>query len=225
MQLDNVIPWGRSYNEYLTMFELTAVDLQKTILGCSDGPASFNAKLSRRGGRIISVDPVYQFSAEQIENRIEAVYPEVLSQVTINQQDFIWDTIKNVADLAQLRMAAMQQFLADYDRGRQTGRYIAASLPDLPFTDQQFELALCSHFLFLYSDHVDLAQHIKAMKELCRVAGEVRVYPLVKLDNRQSQHLPAVIAALNNEGIDTSLQPVRYQFQKGATQMLVAKIL
>ena len=52
------------------MFNLTSDDLERKILGCGDGPASFNAELTELGGNIISVDPIYFFSADQIRQRI-----------------------------------------------------------------------------------------------------------------------------------------------------------
>jgi hypothetical protein len=56
--LNQVVPWGRSFEEYVAMFALTDVDLGGRILGCGDGPASFNAVLTSRGGRIVSVQAV-----------------------------------------------------------------------------------------------------------------------------------------------------------------------
>jgi len=100
---------------------------------------------------------------------------------------------------------------------------VPASLPSLPFPDSEFDLALCSHFLFLYSDHVDAAAHLASMRELCRAASEVRVFPVVSLDGKTSRHLDFVMTALADDGIAVSLQPVSYRFQKGATEMLVAK--
>jgi len=50
MQLSEIIPLGRSYEEYVTMFAFSATDSRKRILGCGDGPASFNAELSNSGG-------------------------------------------------------------------------------------------------------------------------------------------------------------------------------
>jgi len=50
LALENVVPWGRSYAEYLRMFSLTEKELSVHILGCGDGPAAFNATLTRRGG-------------------------------------------------------------------------------------------------------------------------------------------------------------------------------
>jgi ubiquinone/menaquinone biosynthesis C-methylase UbiE len=98
-------------------------------------------------------------------------------------------------------------------------------LPNLPFENHAFDLALCSHYLFLYSKHVDEALHIASLLELCRVAKEVRVYPLISLDGSRSRHLDAVISVLKNKNIDVSLQPVEYQFQKGANEMLLAKCI
>lgn len=212
------MPWGRSFAEYQAMFKLSNTDLQQNILGCGDGPAAFNQELTQRGGRVISIDPIYDFSASQIKARIN----DVLSQVENNKTDFVWKNIKSVDELGQVRMQAMNDFLADYDDGKQQGRYLSASLPTLDFADQQFDLALCSHFLFLYSDHFSLAQHSESVLELCRVAKEVRIYPLVTLAGETSPHLDVVIKKLNQHNIKTQLQQVDYQFQQGATKMLVA---
>ena len=67
-----VVPWGRSFNEYCRMFHLTDEDLQRSILGCADGPASFNAEMSRQGHRVVSCDPLYHLTTDQIKQRIDA---------------------------------------------------------------------------------------------------------------------------------------------------------
>ena len=127
--LEKVVPWGRSYEEYISMFSLLDGDLERRILGCRDGPAGFNAELTRRGGRVVSVDPIYQFSAEEIKGRIEETYETVLvlNQTRQNQEEFIWTYIKNVDELGRMRMLAMNQFLNDYPNGK--GRYIIGELP------------------------------------------------------------------------------------------------
>lgn len=224
MELSKVVPWGRSLSEYKEMFSLSGSDLNKKILGCSDGPASFNAELSKVGSSIISIDPIYQFSTKEIRSRINEVYPEIMNQVARSTEDYVWKGIANVEAMGRARMDAMQSFLGDYEQGKKSGRYINASLPTLPFKNAEFELALCSHYLFLYSEHVNQDQHILSMKELCRVASEVRVYPLLSIDNNQmSPHLEPVTAALKKSGFSASLVPVEYEFQKGATEMLVVK--
>ena len=223
MELKNVVPWGRSFDEYRDMFMLTDADLQKRILGCGDGPASFNAILTKAGGNVVSADPVYRFTADQIRSRVREVYPEIMSEVSKNPDDYVWESIRDIEHLGKVRMEAMELFFDDYEQGKQTGRYINASLPELPFENNAFDLALCSHYLFLYSGHVSLQEHILSMKELCRVANEVRVYPLVTLEGKPSGHLDPVVAELQNVGVDVSFHKVRYCFQKGAEEMLVVK--
>ncbi|MCG8344137.1 MAG: SAM-dependent methyltransferase [Chlorobiales bacterium] len=223
MKLKDIVPWGRSFEEYRDMFLLTGADLQKTILGCGDGPASFNAGLTKSGGKVVSADPVYRFTTDEIRSRVRDVYPEIMSEVSKNPDEYVWDSIRDVRHLGQVRTEAMELFFDDYEQGKKAGRYIDASLPELPFEDKIFHLALCSHYLFLYSEHVSLEQHILSMKELCRVANEVRVYPLVTLDGKRSEYINPVVSELRNDGLDVSFQKVRYRFQKGADEMVVAK--
>ena len=223
MELTNVVPWGRSFEEYQAMFGLTEGDLSKRILGCGDGPASFNVEATDRGFQVTSCDPVYQFRADEIRRRIDDVYPEIMTKMRQGVGNYIWDSLSSVEQLGEVRMKAMSRFLSDFDAGCRQGRYVSASLPSLPFSDSQFDLALCSHYLFLYSEHVDGAAHLESMRELCRVASEVRVFPVVSLNGEASMHLDQVMSALSANGIDVSLQPASYRFQKGATDMLVAK--
>ena len=81
MHLDEIIPWGRSFDEYRRMFALSDDELGGSILGCADGPASFNAEATRRGSRIVSCDPIYRFERSQIQRRIAETYPDNLSAV------------------------------------------------------------------------------------------------------------------------------------------------
>ncbi|MGH2436910.1 MAG: SAM-dependent methyltransferase [bacterium] len=175
--LDQVVPWGRSFDEYRRMLALTEDDLHWKILGCGDGPASFNAEATRRGHHIISCDPVYRFGKSQIQGRIGATYDQALAQTRLNAHEFVWgDGIRNVEELGQVRRAAMRAFLEDYDFGKRAGRYVDAELPTLPFGNGVFDLALCSHLLFLYSTQLSEAFHRAALHEMCRVATEVRIF-------------------------------------------------
>ena len=219
--LASVVPWGRSYDEYVRMFALTDADLASRILGCGDGPASFNAEATRRGDRVVSSDPLYQFSAAQIRERIEVTKAEVLAQARKNAHEFVWDeAIPTLEVLERVRMSAMQAFLDDYEPGRAEGRYVDAGLPSLPFADDAFDLALCSHFLFLYSQQHDAAFHLQSMRELCRVAREVRVFPLLALGAQPSPHVTPVTAALGGDGFTVRVERVPYEFQRGGNQML-----
>lgn len=46
------------------MFALSDGDLQLKILGCADGPASFNAEASRLGHSVIAIDPSIDSTSE-----------------------------------------------------------------------------------------------------------------------------------------------------------------
>lgn len=223
LQLNTVIPWGRSFSEYIRMFDLTSDDLKQSILDCASGPASFNVEMTKQGYSIISCDPLYQFSAADISQRIQDTYRTVIDGVKASSQDYIWDYISCPEQLGEIRMAAMKQFLADFPIGKPQGRYLTAELPQLPFNSQQFDLALCSHFLFTYSDHFSEDFHLNAILELCRVAQQVRIFPLLKVSGEPSPFLQPIIQELENRGYLTTIKTVNYEFQKNGNQMLKIK--
>jgi hypothetical protein len=218
--LDRVVPWGRSFDEYRQMFALSEIDLRSRILGCADGPAAFNADASRRGVEVVSCDPLYSADGNQIRQRIEATFQEVVDETRRNADEFVWDTIGSVDELARLRRSAMDTFLDDYEPGKAEGRYIDAALPALPFADRAFDLAICSHFLFLYSDQLGEAFHLESVHDLCRVAREVRIFPLLALGSRPSPYVETIAAAVRQAGCDVSIDAVPYEFQRGGNQML-----
>ena len=218
--LEQVVPWGRSFDEYRRMFALSGDDLARRILGCGDGPAGFNAEATRRGAAVISCDPIYQWDAAQIRSRIAATYDTVLDQARRNADEFVWDSIASVDELGAVRMAAMEDFLADYGGGTAEGRYLTAELPALPFADSSFDLALCSHFLFLYSLQLDEAFHHASIRELCRVAREVRIFPLLALGGQQSPYVDRVMEGIRSAGHEVSIERVPYEFQRGGNEMM-----
>lgn len=219
-QLSQIVPWGRNFQEYVAMFALSADDLRGTILGCGDGPASFNCELTQRGGNAVSVDPLYEYRADEIETRIDETYEEVLLQTKRNRDEFVWTRISSVEELGRIRLAAMREFLADYERGKVQGRYRCGALPALNFADREFTLALSSHLLFLYSQVLDLEFHIAAIREMCRVAGEARIFPLLELGARPSPYVPGVMNHFRNDGYEVEIVRVNYEFQRGGNQML-----
>lgn len=223
MKLNAVVPWGRTLAEYQLMFNLSQADAEAQILGCGDGPASFNAEMTALGYSVVSIDPIYQFSAEQIRQQVQATYASVISQVKQNSHRYIWKNFQDADELGQARLAAMERFLLDYEVGKDEGRYRNQSLPNLEFIDHQFELCLCSHFLFLYSDQLSLEFHLASIAELLRVSHEVRIFPLVKLDGEPCPYLNPIVEELCSREFDVQVQAVAYEFQKGGNQMLNVK--
>jgi hypothetical protein len=218
--LDQVVPWGRSFDEYRGMFALTDADLGLRMLGCGDGPASFNAEATRRGADVISCDPIYRFDADDIREQIAVTYERILEQTRQNADEFVWDSIRSIDELGQVRMGAMQDFLKDYPPGKAGGRYVTGELPTLPFADSSFDLALCSHLLFLYSNQLGEAFHRVAILELCRVAREVRIFPLLALGGQRSPFVDESVETLRGTGFAVSIVTVAYEFRRGGNQMM-----
>ena len=218
--LEQVVPWGRSLDEYRRMFEMSERNLAANILGCGDGPASFNAEMTALGRSVVSCDPIYAFSKEQIARRVEETYDPIIEQVRRNAQNYVWSDFRDPDALGQHRLATMRAFLADFDAGRTAARYLPDALPALSFADGQFDLALCSHLLFLYSEQLTLEFHTAAIHELCRVAREVRIFPLLALDCRRSPHIAPVQERLCEAGFVVEIQHVPYEFQAGGNQMM-----
>jgi hypothetical protein len=217
---DQIVPWGRSRREYELMFRLRAEDLSEGVLDCGGGPASFTAEMLASNVHAVAVDPIYAFSGPEILARFEAVVEPMISQIRATPEDWTWSYHRDPDDLCANRRAALEMFLADYDRGLREQRYITGELPSLPFDSGSFGLAVCSHLLFLYSDLLSEDFHIRSVIELCRVADEVRIFPLLTLRREPSPHLAAVRSVLDSKGLGSEVVRVDYELQRGGNQML-----
>jgi len=220
IEYKNVVPWGRRFDEYCQMFDLTESDLKKSIISCGDGPASFNFEATQKGYSVTSIDPIYFFTKEQIQRRIDETYTIVLEETYKNKDYFIWKNIKDVDALGKLRMEAMQLFLDDFDKGLREKRYIPGELPYLNFQDAQFDIAICSHFLFLYSDNLSFDFHIQSIEEMLKVANEVRVFPIIDMNLTTSKYYIPTVQYFQNKHLKVSEIEVGYEFQKGGNKML-----
>ena len=118
-------------------------------------------------------------------------------------------------------MAAMRQFLEDFPTGMHEGRYVTDELPNLSFNTGQFDLALCGHLLFTYSDQLSEDFHLASILEMCRVANEVRIFPLlVHFSGEISPLLQPIMNRLQELGYKVEIKQVPYEFQKGGNQLL-----
>ncbi len=216
----SIVPWGRSYEEYRSMFHLGDTDLDRRILGCADGPASFNFHMHRLGKKVVSADPLFKFNAGEIRKRIDTTAGDVLKQTYANREKFIWERIPSIEELERIRREAMEEFLIDYSSAEKKERYICASLPALPFRNGGFDLALCSHFLFLYTDNLSEQFHVDSVRELCRVAREVRIFPILDANANRSKYLDEVVRVLTSDGKNVREERVLYEFQRGGDVML-----
>lgn len=221
-QLSKVVPWGRTLEEYKTMFNLTKEELKKSIASFGDGPASFNSEMTKLNNSVISFDPIYQFTKGQLLNRIEVTKDIVMKQAKENKDNFIWTTIKDLDELERIRMRAMYDFIEDFDKGKNENRYVPHELPNkINFQDKNFDIGLSSHFLLLYPD-LGLDFHIKAIDEILRICEEVRIFPILDLDAKESRVLKPIIDNYS-KSYEVNIEKTDYMFQKGGDKMLVIK--
>ncbi len=203
------------------MFALTPKELSASVLDCGGGPASFAAEMHRRGNCVVSCDPLYELSADKISKKIEETYPQILEATKKNVEHFVWAEFGTPEGLGEFRRATMRTFLQDFPEGLKDGRYRTAALPTLPFRDRQFDLALCSHLLFTYSDALSFQFHVDSIRELCRVATEARIFPLLaQFGTEHSAWLAETIQRLEADNHRYEIIRVAYEFQKGGNEML-----
>ena len=221
-ELSKVVPWGRTLEEYNTMFNLNNEDLKKSIASFGDGPASFNTEMTNLKNNVTSFDPIYQFTKQQLINRIQETKDIVMKQAKENKDNFIWTTIKNLHELKKIRMGAMYKFIDDFETGKEQNRYISHELPNKTyFLDKHFDIGLSSHFLLLYPD-LGLEFHIKSIDEMLRICSEVRIFPILDLDAKESNLLKPIVDNYSNS-YNVKIEKTDYMFQKDGDKMLVIK--
>lgn len=213
---------ARSGAEYAAMFGLDLAQLAgRRVLDCPGGAAAFVADAGTLGVEVTAVDPVYAGSHEDLVTHAHAETVRGNDYLRREPDRYVWTYFRDVAQHLEERAAAVDRFAAD--RAQHPDRYVAGSLPSLPFPDDAFDLALSSHLLFTYDDRLDVGFHERAIVELLRVAREVRCFPTLSMRFERSPAVPAVVAAAERAGAEVTLAPSSYEFQRGGSEMIVAR--
>ncbi len=209
---------ARSFDEYRAMFARADSDLSGSVLDCPGGASSFTACANLAGASAVAADPVYARLRHSLAAHVIAEVERGSVHTVAGADRYVWDFYGDPGGHTRLRRASAEAFSRDLIA--HPARYLAASLPRLPFPAGRFDLVLSSHFLFTYADRLDLEFHRAALCELHRVARrEVRVFPLLEQGGRPvTALLSGLLATL---GIPHRIQPVGYEFQRGGNEMLV----
>ena len=221
--LSGVTPRGRRAFEYEAFFDLSADTLSGTVLDCGAGPSSFSAEMTQRGVKAMALDPIYGSAVSTLRADLARAEERIRVAFAAEHDRFVWDFYGDTERLLTTRRQAAETFFSDFPLGQPLGRYICGELPELPFGTSRFDLALCSHLLFLYDHELDLKFHLEALSEMTRVAAEVRVFPLISLDGTPSRFVPEARSFLEQLGLEVSLEPVSFEFQRGANRMFRAR--
>ena len=222
LDIDRIAFFGRTYDEYLKMFDLTEDHLRKIkVLDCPAGASSFTAEALRKGLSVTACDVLYDLSVKELVRKGCEDIRHVFERFDEVSHLYTWKYYRNKEEVIYLRHSALSLFSEDLTGGVERGNYIQARLPDLPFPDRRFDLVLSGHFLFLYGDRLDINFHISCLRELLRVSsGEVRIFPLTGLDAEPYPRLYEILRRFRSEGINATVVKVPFEFQRGANAMM-----
>jgi Methyltransferase domain len=212
---------SRSFAEYEAMFMLRESDLGGRLLDCPGGASSFTADASVLGAVVTAVDPVYATPIPVLQELVQEESDRGSAHTAAGMDRYQWEFYGDLEGHREMRKQSAAVFARDIEEHPE--RYLAASLPELPFEDGQFDLVLSSHFLFTYADRLDQDFHHAALIELHRVSRrEVRVFPLLDQAGHPLDDLiGAVLGRLSGQGIEARVLEVPYEFQRGGNEMLV----
>lgn len=221
IRLERIVFIGRTYDEYLRMFHLKPGDLKgRTVLDCPGGACSFTAKARQIGIEAVAADISYQFDPLELEAKGRLDIGHAVQHVESLGDQYRWDEFGGSEGLRAERTRALNVTVQDMKE--HPDRYIAAVLPMLPFADRQFDMTLSAHFLFMYSDKLDYAFHEQTVAELMRVTkDEIRIFPLVDQSSRRYKDMQKLLTFAAGNGWSPEERPSDYEFQRGASSMLV----
>jgi hypothetical protein len=217
--LDHVVFYGRTWEECLGMYALEESDLAGIrVLDCPGGPDALVAGGLGRGLDIHAVDPQYVDEPDVLEARGRE---EIIDTMVQFPQDpaQAWDQ-KKADEFQRLKLLALESFMVAFRE--HPDRFIAGSLPDLPFDEDSFDLVLSGNFLFAYAslergglmttEEFGLDFHLQAVRELVRIASEVRIFPSFALTGpaRRQEFVEPVMQALRSDGHEVELVPSKW---------------
>ncbi|MBE9049618.1 class I SAM-dependent methyltransferase [Nostocales cyanobacterium LEGE 11386] len=224
-----VLFYGRTLPEYLKMFDLDlSIWKDGKVLDCPAGPASFVEEARQRGLDVVGCDPAYTDELQLIINKGNLDIDETIKFSSQYLQLFSQKFYVSLEDMRQYAKLALRSFVDSYIMGKQQKYYIQASLPNLPFSNQSFDLVLSGNFLFIYSDlsnknlqSFDYQFHKKAVLELLRVCKkEVRIFPVPCIQGELHKYVKNLLADLETQELVVELTPVEYEVFKGGNLML-----
>ncbi|MSR34905.1 MAG: hypothetical protein EXS12_08970 [Phycisphaerales bacterium] len=210
--LDRMQFFGRLAADYQTMFGVTLESLKgKRVLDCPAGPSSFVAQACAAGVDAVGVDPLYAHGAHELRQRCQDDIAYTVQRMAAHEGAY---SDLNLQAYADNKRAALELFLPDYEADRAGVRYINASLPTLPFANDEFDHTFSAHLLVTYSDPASggilpnspftLEWHMAAVFALMRVTrGSLHVYPTTTrtLPARRHPYIEAIVARIEAQNV------------------------
>lgn len=197
LQLENFLITGRTFTEYCAFFNLDIHTLRgKKVLDCPSGVSSFIAEAMNKGVDAYGCDPVYHHPLSHITTQATETINKIYED-TSWMEGHNFHFYGSIENHRHFRESALRTFVQHFNQERYAGH----ALPHLPYPDNNFDLLLSSHLLFVYDDRLNLQFHTEAITEMLRIAKEVRIFPLIDFTNSRK-----------NEA--NNLSPYAYEIEK-----------
>lgn len=220
LELEQIVFVGRTFEEYIRMFDLTTDELAgKTILDCPGGACSFSSQARKHGAYPMAADIVYQYGIQELQTKGLQDIEHIMKQMQAVQGKYVWDQFGSIQGLKEKRLRAITDCVADMRAHPEC--YVNTLLPELCFNDDQFDLTLSAHFLFTYADRLNFDFHVQTISEMLRVTRhEVRIFPTVDLTGKRYDDMDELKMFLEKMGCRVSEIRTSYEFQRNAHTML-----
>lgn len=214
--------WGLSYDDFVAMFALSDVDLKKKILNCMAAPSSFPAIARQKKYNVLTCSDVYGADHKTLQMRAQKEVERAIEFIKTNPKRYSGQVIETPDKYQEFLEENLHQFLSDYEKAKSLGLYSSEALPEVPFADHEFDLAICPHFVFGAGMNYSFDFQLNSILEMCRVAKEVRVFPLLDSDGEEPEQLSLLLQSLADKGFSTRVETVKYRLEaKGDTMLKV----
>ncbi len=223
-ELEDIVIIGRTFEEYYKMFELNEISKDNKVLDTASGVSSFCAEANLKGYNVTAADRIYSFPSHVIEKKCAKDLEVVLEKLHDVINSYKWDYYKDIDGLREKRESAYRAFITDF-KEKGNSKYIRTEFPETQFEENQFTVALVSHFLFLYDEHLDYEFHKKTISELIKVTShEIRIFPVVNLRYKRSLFLDKLMEDPEFADYEMEIKKVDYEFLKNGNEMLKIRI-
>ncbi|HAT8888734.1 TPA: hypothetical protein JBA60_02590 [Legionella pneumophila subsp. pneumophila] len=216
-----LVLWGHGIEDYREMFDLPqgVENLRLLEYGCGPSVVNYQQTQVKKKG-VVSCDPLFVLDKDTLLAKAKMIFANMAEEVRQHQDQFDFSRNGSLDKLLQERQEGMMQFFADYEQGKADGRYLGLTDYHLPFADFTFDFALSSHYFFADLDEQTVDFHLIAIRELARVAKEVRIFPLIDREGNTSQFLGPVLLGLQQENYGVEVREVAFHLHKSGNAML-----
>ncbi len=215
-----LVLWGHHIQDYREMFDLSEQDMNGHLLEYGCCASAVNAELHEKQIEMVSCDPMFILDKATLFTKVSLIFEEMVTHLREERDQFDFSHCGGIDAFIESRRQGMAQFFSDYPNGLAQKRYLPVTSHTLPFEHFSFDLALSSHYLFADLEEQDAAFHIDAIRELARVAKEVRIFPLIDRFGQTSSLLGPVLLGLQQEGFGAEVREVTYSLQPKGNAML-----